>query len=194
MSASGMCDAGRIKHHLKHNLWKPENTVIFVGYQAEGTLGRLILSGKKDIRIHGEEVAVEAKIEQITGYSGHADQKGLLNWLDSVEKINGTVFVVHGEPESAEGFAKLISEKKGFKSVAPKMGETFDLIEMVKAEVSEEIKPVYAMSGVAQAPVPGPDSHNLYADLMLKLADFMRRTSDENKRRAKLHELIDRLN
>ena len=193
MSASGMCDAGRIKHHLKHNLWKPENTVIFVGYQAEGTLGRLILEGMKTVRIHGEEVSVEAKIEQITGYSGHADQKGLLEWLDSVEEVRGNVFVVHGEPESAEGFAGMIKEKLGFKAAVPKMGETFDLLAVAATTAPEEIKPVFSMSGVAQIPAPGPDSHNLYAELMLKLADFMRNTNDEAKRRQKLKELLAKL-
>ncbi len=193
MSASGMCDAGRIKHHLKHNLWKPENTVIFVGYQAEGTLGRLILEGMKTVRIHGEEVAVEAQIEQITGYSGHADQNGLLNWLSTVETVRGNVFVVHGEPESAEGFAALITEKKGFKAVAPKMGETFDLLKSVELEPEEKIEPVFALSGISHIPAQGEDSHNLYAELMLKLAEFMRNTKDENQRRTKLKDLMSRL-
>lgn len=190
MSASGMCDAGRIKHHLKHNLWKPENTVIFVGYQAEGTLGRLIIEGLKTVRIHGEEVSVEAQIEQITGYSGHADQKGLFDWLSSIETVRGNVFVIHGEPESAEGFARLITEKFGFKAVAPKMGETFDLLTAVEAKAEEEIKPVFALSGISHLPQQGADSHNLYAELMLKLAEFMRNTKDENKRRQKLQEIL----
>ncbi len=193
MSASGMCDAGRIKHHLKHNLWKPENTVIFVGYQAEGTLGRLIIEGIKTVRIHGEEVSVEAQIEQITGYSGHADQNGLLEWMGSIESVRGNVFVIHGEPDSSEGFASLIQQKFGFRAIAPKMGETFDLPASVKEAHKQEIKPVYAMSGVAQVPPQGPDSHNLYAELMLKLAEFMRYTKDENKRRQKLQELLGRL-
>lgn len=192
ISASGMCDAGRIKHHLKHNLWGPENTVIFVGYQAQGCLGRYIIEGNKTIRIHGQEVSVEAKIEQITGYSGHADQKGLLKWVSNVEKINGNVFVTHGEPESSAELAKLITEQKGFKTVTPKIGEVFDLLEVAKLPV-EEIKPVFSMAGVGKVPVTGPDSHNLYADLMLKLATFMRTTSDENKRRAKLQELLAEL-
>lgn len=190
MSASGMCDAGRIKHHLKHNLWKPENTVVFVGYQAEGTLGRLIINGLKTVRIHGEEVAVEAQIEQISGYSGHADQKGLLDWMSSIQELGGNVFVVHGEPESAEGFAELIKQKFNFKAVAPKMGETFDLLEVAKVEAPQEPKPLFSMSGVAQIPAPGPDSHNLYAELMLKLAEFMRNTKDESKRWQKLQEIL----
>ncbi|GAB4275147.1 MAG: MBL fold metallo-hydrolase [Candidatus Rifleibacteriota bacterium] len=191
MSASGMCDAGRIKHHLKHNLWKPENTVIFVGYQAEGTLGRLILQGAKTVRIHGEEVSVEAAIEQVNGYSGHADQNGLIEWIDGIEKIHGNVFVIHGEPESAEGFAELIVKRKGFKAIVPKMGETFDLLELVKVEKAEQIKPVAVVQSVPAS--VGPDSHNLYATLMLKLADFMRNTPDEEKRRAKLNELLSAL-
>jgi metallo-beta-lactamase family protein len=193
LSASGMCDAGRIKHHLKHNLWGAENTVLFVGYQANGTLGSILVQGKDKVRIHGEEVTVNAKIESIMGYSGHADQKSLIAWLDEVEDINGTVFVVHGEKESAEGFAELIRKENSYKAVAPEMGESFDLLKTAKADRSEEIEPLYSMSGVAYQPKPGKDSHNLYAELMLKLADFMRNTTDENKKRTKLKEIIDKL-
>jgi metallo-beta-lactamase family protein len=193
LSASGMCDAGRIKHHLKHNLWGKENTVLFVGYQANGTLGQMLSQGKKTVRIHGEEVSVEAQIESITGYSGHADQKGLLAWLDEVDEISGNVFVVHGEEESAKGFAELINQKKGFKAVVPVMGETFDLIEAVKATKPEEIKPLFALSGMAYNQPSVEDSHNLYAELMLRLAEFMRKTSDEKQKRAKLSDLLSRL-
>lgn len=184
LSASGMCDAGRIKHHLKHNLWNPDTTVLFVGYQAEGTLGRLLLGGAKTVRIHGEEIAVGAQIEQITGYSGHADQNGLINWLSGVKEVRQQVFVVHGEPESADEFALLLNSKFGFNAVAPRMGEKFELSAAAPAKVS---------SPKAVVPVIAVDSHNLYAELMLKLAEFMRSSKDERSRREKLKKLLSDL-
>ncbi len=190
MSASGMCDAGRIKHHLKHNLWSPANTVIFVGYQAEGTLGRLLMEGAKTVRIHGEEVSVGAKIEQIHGYSGHADQNGLMNWLANVEEIRRQVFVVHGEPDSADAFAVMLNEKRGFNAVAPRMDEEFDLIaaKQVVAKAGTT-KPVTEKS----LPSVAVDSHNLYAELMLKLAEYMRSNKDEKARREKLQAILKSL-
>lgn len=184
MSASGMCDAGRIKHHLKHNLWNPNNTILFVGYQAEGTLGRLLMNGAKTVRIHGEEINVGAKIEQIYGYSGHADQNGLMNWLSGVEEVRRQVFVVHGEPESADAFAIMLNEKRGFNAVAPRMNEEFDLIAvgLAKAGTARKYQAAVAVAGV--------DSHNLYADLMLKLAEFMRSNKDEKLRREKLEKIL----
>ena len=187
LSASGMCDAGRIKHHLKHNLWKPENTVLFVGYQAEGTLGRLLLSGKKSVRIHGEEIAVEAKIENISGYSGHADQSGLVDWLDSIERVNNCVFVVHGEEEASAEFAKII-EEKGHKAIAPFIGDSFDLIAGFEA-VEAKPKPMAAKEVAIEI-----DSHNMYAELMLKLAEYMRKTPDEVTRKTLLEKLLKELN
>lgn len=198
MSASGMCDAGRIKHHLKHNLWNPANTVVFVGYQAEGTLGRLIMEGAKTVRIHGEEVSVEAKIDQIYGYSGHADQNGLLNWLSSVEQVKYQIFVVHGEPDAAEEFAELLHQQRGFNAVVPKMNEEFDLLAIKEAPPARKadaqpvqaVKPVAASKPAVKREMPGRDSHNLYADLMLKLADFMRTSKNETERREKLAKIL----
>lgn len=127
LSASGMCDAGRIKHHLKHNLWRSECTVLFVGYQAPGTKGQQLLSGVNSIRIHGEEVAVKADIKSIDGYSSHADQAGLLEWLGSFSKLPGRVFLVHGDPQALAAMEQLVPEKTGVDAYAPAWQETIQL-------------------------------------------------------------------
>ncbi|NLI79949.1 MAG: MBL fold metallo-hydrolase [Candidatus Riflebacteria bacterium] len=193
MSASGMCDAGRIKHHLKHNLWRRESTVLFVGYQAEGTLGRLLLDGAKVVRIHGEEVRVEAQIREITGYSGHADQNGLMEWIGSINAVRDRVFVVHGEDDARAELARLIREKKGFSVHVPRMGESFDLL----ANVAPAPAPGQASAAGAPAPAPAVtpahDSFNLYADLTIRLAEFMRREKDESRRRTLLEELLRKM-
>lgn len=111
ISASGMCEAGRIKHHLKHNLWRSESSVVFVGYQAEGTLGRAIVNGAKKVKLFGEEIAVNAKIYSLQGLSGHADKQGLINWLGDFSKKPSNVFLVHGEKEAQESFKQALTEK-----------------------------------------------------------------------------------
>lgn len=112
ISASGMCDAGRIRHHLKHNIWNPKSSIVFVGYQAEGTLGRKIVEGAKSVNLFGEEIMVQAEIVNLEGFSGHADRDGLLNWL-SAFKTNPTVFLVHGEEEAKHSFVEYVQEKLG---------------------------------------------------------------------------------
>lgn len=97
ISASGMCDAGRVRHHLKHNLWDPKNTIVFVGYQAYGTLGRALVEGAKEVKLFGETIKVQAEILRLEGISGHADKKGLIRWIREFEKQPEMVFVVHGE-------------------------------------------------------------------------------------------------
>lgn len=128
ISASGMCTAGRIRHHLKHNLWKGKNSVIFVGYQAEGTLGRILKDGAKKVKLLGEEVIVEAEIYDIEGFSAHADRDGLIEWLKGFKKLPEKIFVVHGEEDSSQAFAQLISEKFNVKAIAPLMGDEYELI------------------------------------------------------------------
>lgn len=128
ISASGMADAGRIKHHLKHNLWRRQATVLLVGYQAQGTLGRRLQDGAKEVRIHGEMVKVAATIETISGFSAHADQGALLNWLRRFRHI-GRVFVTHGEKESCHGFAELINQELRVPVIVPKLDERFDVRE-----------------------------------------------------------------
>lgn len=127
LSASGMCDAGRIKHHLKHNLWRSECTILFVGYQAYRTLGRSIVEGAPTVKIFGEEISVNAHIEQLNGISGHADREGLLGWIDAMEKKPKQVFVVHGEDEVTDVFAKTIQNKFKINAIAPYSGDSYDL-------------------------------------------------------------------
>ena len=128
ISASGMCDVGRIKHHLKHNLWNPKSTILFVGYQAPGTLGRTIVEGAKKVKIFGEEIAVNARIEYIEGYSGHADQEWLLNFVYSFTNQPKHIFLVHGEPEGQEVLKQKIEENPGTKVTIPEFGQSFELV------------------------------------------------------------------
>lgn len=114
ISASGMCDAGRIRHHLKHNLWNRKSSIIFVGYQAEGTLGRMLLDGAKEVTLFGENIRVNAQIHNLEGFSGHADKDGLLAWLSGFQKVPKHVFLVHGEEESKKAFAYTVKEKLGY--------------------------------------------------------------------------------
>lgn len=117
ISASGMCDAGRIRHHLKHNLWNRKSSIIFVGYQAEGTLGRLLLDGAREVTLFGENVQVNAQIHNLEGFSGHADKDGLLAWLSGFQKVPKHVFLVHGEEESKKAFAYTVKEKLGYEPI-----------------------------------------------------------------------------
>jgi metallo-beta-lactamase family protein len=126
IAGSGMCEGGRIKHHLKHNLWRPECSVVFVGFQGRGTLGREIIDGAKVLHILGEEIAVKSSIYTINGFSAHADQAELLGWLSSF-KNSPEIFVVHGEEETAVSFGDLVKEKFGFKTHVPEKGEAIEL-------------------------------------------------------------------
>ena len=127
ISASGMCEVGRIKHHLKHNLWNPKSTILFVGYQAPGTLGYSIVNGAKTVKIFGEEIAVNARIEYIEGYSGHADQELLMNCIYSYIEKPKHIFLVHGEPESQDVLAQKIEEETKIGVTIPEFGETYEL-------------------------------------------------------------------
>ena len=134
ISASGMCEVGRIKHHLKHNLWNPNSTILFVGYQAPGTLGYSIVNGAKTVKIFGEEIAVNARIEYLEGYSGHADQDGLMNFVYSFIKKPKKIFLVHGEEESQEALEQKIQDEAELPVIIPNYGETYDV------NVDKEVK------------------------------------------------------
>ncbi len=128
ISASGMCEAGRIRHHLKHNLWREDSTILFVGYQAEGTFGRKLINGAKRVNLFGEDIQVRAQIESVVGISGHADRDMLLAWLESMEGAPKKVFVNHGEDVVCDSFAQTIYNKLKIKATAPYSGDEYDLI------------------------------------------------------------------
>ncbi|MBP3801666.1 MAG: MBL fold metallo-hydrolase [Clostridia bacterium] len=132
ISASGMCEVGRIKHHLKHNLWNPKSTILFVGYQAPGTLGYSIVNGAKKVKIFGEEIAVNARIEYIEGYSGHADQEWLMNFIYSFITKPKHIFLVHGEEESQKVLQEKIVNEAGINTIIPDFGETYELNDDIK--------------------------------------------------------------
>ena len=127
ISASGMCEVGRIKHHLKHNLWNPNSTILFVGYQAPGTLGYSIVHGAKKVKIFGEEIAVNARIEYIEGYSGHADQEGLMNFIYSFIEKPKHIFLIHGEEESQEVLEQKIITDTKLPVTIPDFGDTYEI-------------------------------------------------------------------
>ena len=128
ISASGMCEAGRIRHHLKHNLWRPECTVLFVGYQTAGTLGRVLLEGAETVKLFQEEISVKAELATIDGISGHADQSGLIRWLEGFKRKPELVFINHGEDLVCGGFADYLHEGYGYRTAAPYSGAQYDLL------------------------------------------------------------------
>jgi len=127
ISASGMCTAGRIKHHLKHNLWRKESSIVFVGYQAQGTLGRRIKEGEKVVKIFGEEIQVNAEICSLEGFSGHADREGIIQWIKSFKNKPQKIFVVHGEEQAAEEVSRKIEEELKIKTYIPELGESLSV-------------------------------------------------------------------
>ncbi len=127
ISASGMCEVGRIKHHLKHNLWNPNSTILFVGYQAPGTLGHSIVNGAKKVKIFGEEIAVNARVEYLDGYSGHADQDGLMRFVNSFVKKPKQIFLVHGEENSQDALKEKIETETNLQVIVADFGETYEL-------------------------------------------------------------------
>lgn len=135
ISASGMCEAGRIKHHLKHNLWRKESSIVFVGYQAEGTLGRRILDGEKDVKILGEEIHINAEIHNVEGFSGHADKPSLIKWLKGFKDKPKKIFIVHGEQESKDDFADEVRKTLGVECIVPE----YDNVYRLKRNSSERI-------------------------------------------------------
>lgn len=157
ISSSGMATAGRIRHHLKHNLWDEKNSLVFVGYQAEGTLGRILLDGKRQVKILGEEIQVKAQIYDIEGFSGHADQNILLDWINKFEKKPKKIFVVHGEEGPATALSTLIRHLYKIETIIPNIGDSFNIAkdeveltkgveilpEMLREDIENELKTAY---------------------------------------------------
>ncbi|NLK43572.1 MAG: MBL fold metallo-hydrolase [Tissierellia bacterium] len=157
ISSSGMATAGRIRHHLKHNLWDEKNSLVFVGYQAEGTLGRILLDGKKQVKILGEEINVKAEIYDLEGFSGHADQPTLLNWIGRFRKKPKKIFIVHGEEEPATVLSEEINRLYGIETIIPNLGDSFNIVKseveltskieilpsILKADIEKELKTAY---------------------------------------------------
>ena len=160
ISASGMCEAGRIRHHLKHNLWREDSTVIFVGFQVPGTLGNALLNGVQEVKLFGEQIEVHAKILNLPGLSGHADQKKLMEWVQSFKVPPRRIFVVHGDDAVCDSFSKKLREELHLDAVAPYSGDAFDLLTNVQvAEGSREI-------AVKKEKKSGKASYNVFARLV----------------------------
>ena len=166
ISASGMCDAGRIRHHLKHNLWRPESTILFVGYQAEGSLGRRILDGADHVKLFGEEIAVRARIVRFHGLSSHADRDGLVRWISLYTPKPQQVFVVHGEARAAENYAQTLTEM-GFSAHAPNYEEVYDLLE------DRMIAPGVVLEPKAAPVDPGSPAYRRLEDVGKKLMEVI---------------------
>ena len=141
LSASGMCDAGRVRHHLKYNLWREESAVLFVGYQSAGTLGRQLQEGAKTVKLFGDEIAVHCEVATLQGVSGHADRDGLLRWVEGFQPIPKQIFVNHGDDDQAEAFAQTLRERHGDVTVdVPYSGSEFDLAAGVWTHVAEPVR------------------------------------------------------
>ena len=151
ISASGMCDAGRIRHHLKHNLWRAECAVVFVGYQAEGSLGRRLLNGVSSVKLFGEEIAVRARIVNFHGLSSHADRDGLLQWIDHYQPKPRQVFVVHGDCKVTEIYADTLRQR-GLPAHAPDYEEVYDLLENRVLAAGIPLPPKSAAAAPAASP------------------------------------------
>lgn len=188
ISASGMCEAGRIRHHLKHNLWRPECTILFVGYQAGGTLGRAIVEGAKEVKLFGETIDIRATVTTLQGLSGHADKNGLLEWIEGFETKPKKVFVVHGEDSVCSSFTECLMVEHGIKAYAPYSGTTFNLISN-KLEYEADPIPAKKKNGRVASDVFG----RLLAAGQRMLAVIRKNEGGANKDLAKFADQINSL-
>lgn len=186
ISASGMCEAGRIKHHLKHNLWKPENTILFVGYQASNTLGRSLVDGARRVKLFGETINVAAEIKQLPGISGHADMNGLIEWAKAVKGVK-MYFINHGEAVSADSFAQKLRDELGAKAYAPYSGAEIDLI---TGEITVDALPMPIEKKVNTA------NNNIYYNDLLMASDRLYQLikSSSGRANADMRKLAEKIN
>ena len=188
MAASGMCEAGRIRHHLKHNLFRRDSTVLFVGFQAKGSLGRVILDGAQRVRISGEDINVRARIRRIDSYSAHADRDELHGWISARRPISGSLFLDHGEPEAVAALRILTqADNPAASIIAPQIGEVYAL---------EPGKPAHRIQTgrVDMEELSGPDWQNDYADFITHLKQHLGRIRSERARRdalARMRRVLD---
>lgn len=183
LSASGMCDAGRIRHHLKNHLYRRNATVLMVGYQANGTLGRVLLNGAKKVRIHGEEIDVEASIERINGYSGHADAPELERWISERLPVHRNMFLIHGEEEGMAGLASRIARKLMPEShiLQPDIDDTFVLDGKKAVRIDSEVRRIIDPPEAARM----PDFNNELTQLMFDINEAVEKLAG-NKNKSKL--------
>ncbi len=178
ISSSGMATAGRVRHHLKHNLWDEKNSLVFVGYQAEGTLGRIILNGAKKVKILGEEIAVKAEIYDLQGFSGHADQLMLMDWIRKFKTKPQKIFIVHGEEDASEVLAQLIEKEFSIETIIPNLGDKYSIKkETIEFTERELIEP-----------------HALESDILEELEDIYLQLQSLNRRKSQLidHKLLEK--
>lgn len=190
LSASGMCDAGRIRHHLKHNLWRPESMILFVGYQSQGTLGRILTDGVKEVKLFNEEIEVRAEISTLPGVSGHADKNGLIAWLQGFEQPPRLTFVNHGDPEAADSFTACLNQELHDPAFAPYSGTCFDLLSGEFVRVAEP-RPVKKSSGKERSVSPAFTRLLQAVDRLLRAAKACEGRA--NKELARYADQIDHL-
>ena len=166
IASGGMCEGGRIRHHLKHNIWDERNTIMFAGYQASGTLGRIIYDGVKEVKILGETIEVKAEITLLSGISGHADQAGLLRWLGQFEKKPSMIFVNHGDDASCTGLAEIIREQTGIETAAPFSGSEYDLLRHEWVRLTMPVYKSKSKKKEAEETAPANKKELLYRDLL----------------------------
>lgn len=191
LAGSGMCEAGRVKHHLKDHLWRPDSTVLFVGYQAPGTLGALVRDGAPRVRIHGEEINVKARIRAVDAYSGHADRNGLVEWARPLFPMLGSALLVHGEPGAVQGLADGLSAAglERQRICAPQLDQAFDI---VFRDDRWQTVPSQAAAAPRLAPAQASalrDWHNDYAAALLDLRNALRQESNDGRRQQLLDEV-----
>ncbi|NLN13979.1 MAG: MBL fold metallo-hydrolase [Tissierellia bacterium] len=197
ISSSGMATAGRVRHHLKHNLWDPRNSLVFVGYQAEGTLGRILLDGAKRVKLLGEEIDVQLEIYDLEGFSGHADQRTLLNWIGKFRYKPKKIFLVHGEEEPARVLSGLIEEKYNIETIIPNYGDKINITKekveirrgmsidpvMLKQDIENEIEEAYKKIEALKSKSSQEEAENIsknYDELKNKIIELKNSLMDLN--------------